>query len=296
MVSIIFGLSFLFTKQALDSVAPMVLLALRFAVAAVLLSLLALTGVIKLDYKGKPLGKLFLLVFLHPLVYFIFETIGVKLTSSSEAGIMIALIPILVTILGAIFLKERPGRIQGLFISGSVIGALFIIFMSESITVQGHPLGIVTLMGAVLAGSAFNILSRKLSESFTSVEITFCMIWTGTIFFNLVSIIQGVIGRNLYEQYIAPIKSSGAIISILYLGVVASVIAFFMFNYTLAKLPAANAAVFSNLTTVISIIAGVYVRHESFHSYQIIGGILIILGVWGTNYFTGEPEEKVTNI
>jgi drug/metabolite transporter (DMT)-like permease len=49
--------------------------------------------------------------------------------------------------------------------------------------------------------------------------------------------------------------------------------------------------VFSNLTTVISIIAGVFVRHEAFHWYQILGGIMIILGVWGTNRY--KPQQEV---
>ena len=98
-MALIFGLSFMFTKQALETLPTTLLLSYRFALAAILLTLLWLFGVIKISYKNKPLKELLLLSLFQPIAYFIFETTGVKLTSSSEAGIMIALIPVVVTIL-----------------------------------------------------------------------------------------------------------------------------------------------------------------------------------------------------
>ena len=56
-------------------------------------------------------------------------------------------------------------------------------------------------------------------------------------------------------------------------------------NYMLANLKAANASVFFNLATVISIIAGVVIMREHLYWYQIVGGVCIIVSVWGTNYY-----------
>ncbi|HAA80455.1 MAG TPA: EamA family transporter, partial [Thermoanaerobacter sp.] len=67
--------------------------------------------------------------------------------------------------------------------------------------------------------------------------------------------------------------------------VLSSVVAYFLNNYALSKLPASQASVFANLTTVISIIAGITIRHETFYWYHVIGAIMILIGVWGTNYF-----------
>jgi drug/metabolite transporter (DMT)-like permease len=61
-----------------------------------------------------------------------------------------------------------------------------------------------------------------------------------------------------------------------------------MMNYTLSKITAAESAVFANLTTVVSIAAGVVFRNEPFFKFQVVGAVLIIIGVWGTNYF-GRP-------
>lgn len=294
-ISIIFGLSFLFTKQGLDDFSPMVLLSYRFGIAAIIIWLLTLTGTIKVNFKGKSLKGIFILALFHPTVYFIMEAIGIKYTSSSEAGIMIALIPIVVMVLARIFLKERPSNIQKLFIMVSVLGVIFIIIMSGSLQLQGHFIGSIALMTAVLAGSVFSVLSRKLSENFSSIEITFVMIMFGAVFFNLIAVTKGIVDGDLYNQYITPMTSLSGVAAVLYLGIISSIIAFFMQNYMLSKLQATNTSVFTNLTTIISIAAGTLIRHEAFYWYQLAGGILIILGVWGTNFFSAQPLKSDMN-
>lgn len=290
--ALIFGLSFMFTKQALDALPPMLLLSCRFILAAVLLTLLRVFGVIRMNFKGKPQKQLLLLSFFHPIAYFIFETFGVKLTSSSEAGIMIALIPVVVTILAVIFLKERTGGIQLAFILTSVMGVIFISLMSGSTGSSSHFAGLLSLVGAVLAGSIYNILSRKLSNNYTPVEITFAMMWTGAVVFSAISAADSLI-NGAAAGYITRLGHAGTLVPILYLGILSSVCAFFMMNYMLSKLPATNSVVFTNLTTVISIAAGVLIQHESFHWYQLAGGMMIILGVWGTNRFKAQENTNL---
>ena len=68
-----------------------------------------------------------------------------------------------------------------------------------------------------------------------------------------------------------------------YLGVLSSVVAFFLINYTLTRLKASQSAVFTNLVTVITVFAGVLIRKETFDIGQALGAIVIILGVWTAN-------------
>ncbi len=293
-VALIFGLSFMFTKQALETLPTALLLSSRFSLAALLLTFLWLSGAIKINLKNKPFKKLMLLSLFQPIAYFIFETTGVKLTSSSEAGIMIALIPVVVSIFAAVFLKERPSKSQLFFIAASVLGVIFIVLMSGSEDSTGHFAGILFLFGAVLTAGVYNILSRKFSADFTPVEITFAMMWAGAAVFSIVSAVTGMLNGNL-DDYITYLSSASTLIPILYLGILSSVCAFFMMNYMLSKMPASNSSVFSNLTTVVSIIAGVFIRHEAFHWYQFAGSVVIILGVWGTNRCKSRHEIQLQN-
>ena len=290
--SSIFGFTFMFTKEGLEVISPFHLLGFRFALAAIIMSILVLLGFINVNFKGKKLGALFLLATAQPGLYFIFETLGVNMTTSSEAGLMISLIPVVVTLLAAIFLKEKPTRRQLFFILLSVAGVFFIVLMKGTTSVKSNYMGLLVIFGAVLMGGIYNILSRKLSLSFNPIEITFVMVWYGTILFNFIGIFRK--GGSI-RAYLLPLKNINVIIPVIYLGLFASVIAFFMMNYTLSKIQASQSAVFANLTTVVSILAGVIIRNEPFYWFQIIGAVMIIVGVWGTNYY-GELEQPAEEL
>ncbi len=290
--SSIFGFSFMFTKEALEVIQPFHLLAFRFSLAALILSFLVLFNILKVNFRGKKMKSLILLAVVQPGLYFIFETKGIELTTSSEAGMMIALVPVFVTILAAIFLKEKPNFLQLPFIILSVAGVFFIILMRNNTELTGRLLGNIYLLGAVLMAGIYTILSRKLSLNFKPVEITFIMMWSGALFFNIMALINH--GSKI-SSYLKPLTDPGVLISIIYLGLFSSVLAFFLMNYTLSKVEAAQSAVFANLTTIVSILAGVFIRGENFYWYQIIGGILIIIGVWGTNYFA-QSKNKAKKI
>lgn len=293
LTSSIFGLSFLFSKKALNIVEPFTLLSFRFLVAFLIMTILTLSGIIKINYRGKDIKNLLILGLTQPIIYFIFETFGIQFSSSSQAGLMIALIPIFVTILSAYILKEPPSKLQCSFIFLSVSGVVLIVLMNGTSSSGGSLSGILLLLGAVLSAAVFNILSRKFSKKFTPMELTYAMMGMGAVFFNFVSI-SNHIRANTLTQYFSPLKNITFLISIAYLGILSSIIAFFLINFTLSKIEASKAAIFANLSTIVSIIAGVVLLHESFKIYHIIGSIFILLGVWGTNYFT-RTSVPITN-
>ena len=284
LVSVIFGFSFLFTKEALDNIQPFHLLGFRFACAFIVLSILKFLGFIEINFAGKSLNLLLLLALFQPVGYFIFETLGLKLSTASEAGMMIALIPVVVAILATIFLQEIPSKKQVLFIIISVTGVVFIIFMKSNTQFSRESTGLFLLLGAVLSAGVYNILSRKSSFEFTSIEITYIMMSIGAIFFNGVSLMRHYLNNQL-SNYFVPLATQDVLIAVLYLGILSSVMAFLMVNFMLAKLEAYKSAVFTNLTTIISVAAGVIFRNEAFYWFHFLGGLLIILGVWGTNYY-----------
>ena len=288
-VSIFFGLSFMFTKTALDVLTPFHLLGLRFTFAAITLTLLYLFKLVKIELKGKNLKPLFLIALFQPVGYFISETMGVNMTSSSEAGMIIALIPVFVVIIGALFLKEQPTFIQMIFIIMSVVGVVFIVLMGGKSGASGNTLGMIILLGAVISAAAYNVLSRKLSLHFNPFEITFVMMWVGAIAFNGTALIQAA-QKGEIGSYFAPLANMNVLISIVFLGILSSVAAFLLLNYMLSKMEASTTAVYLNMTTVVSIIAGVIFRSEAFYWYHMVGAIMILAGVWGTNHFAVSGE------
>ena len=285
ITNFIFGLSFLFSKQALNVADPISLLSFRFLTAFIVMTILIIVKVIKVDYKNKPMKWLIILAIVEPIIYFIFETYGLQRTSTSLGGLMIALIPIVVTILAVYLLNEKPSAKQTISIILSVAGVILIILMEGSNGTGGSTLlGIFLLGGAVFSAALFNIIARKISKHFTAIEVTYFMMLVGAVFFNMISITNHIINKNL-SVYFLPLSSTSFRSSVLYLGILSSVVAYFLANYTLSKMEASRSAVFANISTIVSIVAGVVVLHESFHVYHVVGSIMILVGVWGTNYF-----------
>jgi len=249
---------------------------LRFASAVITLTILKALGVIRIDLKGKGWKALIPLSLFQPGLYFMGETWGVKWTTASEAGMIIALVPVVSTVMAGFFLKERV-----------------IVSTQGELKFGEHLWGIVALFIAVIAQSAYSILSKKQSHKFTSVEITYIMMWSGMIIFNTLGISQSISTGTL-DIYLSPLKLPSVTIGILYLGVISSVFAFLMFNYALAHLRISQTTTMLNLVPLVAVFGGVVIQNDPFGWLQAVGIVLILVGVWGTTIF-GERQKKLTN-
>ena len=203
---------------------------------------------------------------------------------------MLALIPIFVAVLGSWFLKEIPSLKQVFFIIVSVAGVMLIIVLGSTSAGNVSIAGAAFLLMAVLAASIYNIVSRKLSSDFTPMEITYFMMAFGALFFNGISVASHIKNGTL-ASYFGLLSDPNFSISILYLGILSSSLAFLLVNYSLSKIKASENAVFANLSTIVTIMAGVAFMNESFFWYHLAGAAMILLGVWGTSYFGGRGDE-----
>lgn len=274
----IFGFSFLFSKLAMNIAEPFILLAARFTVAFALMTVLQLTGLVKCDLKGKDLKPLLILGLLQPVIYFICESYGIKLSSSSFAGTLIALIPIAGVALGAVMLGEKPTTAQLLFSLLSVAGVIVMTVMDDFGSFQWK--GFLFLLGAVFSGAMFSVHSRSIAQAYTSFERTYVMFAVGTIAFVVMAILR--VGTR-WELWVTPLTSGSFWISILYLSCVSSVGAFLLLNKALDVLDVTRSLVFANVTTVISVLAGVIFLKEHFSPIQAVGIVMVIVGVYGVN-------------
>jgi drug/metabolite transporter (DMT)-like permease len=279
--SVIFGFSFLMTKETLEILSPMELLAARFLIAALLMSVLLKLGVIHVDFRAKSLKLLGIMCLLQPVAYFIFETYGVANAATNVAGIILGALPAGVAIMGALVLQERLSTIQSIGLATSIAGVILVALFGRGNTAETRAIGVLFLTGAMLSAVLFNIVSKKASEIFSPTERTFAMMWSGAICFGLPALWQNSTGKgHLFILFSAGnSRIAEAWGGILYLGILSSVAAFFLINYSLTYLKASQSAVFTNLVTVITVLAGVLIRNEAFRWSQGVSVCLIILGI-----------------
>jgi len=279
--NIIFGFSFLFSKIALTYSHPMVMVAIRFTLAFLVLNLLWVFRLIKLNFRGKNLKKLFLMALVQPLLYFIFESYGIAQTSSAISGVIISLSPICVIFISLLFLSEKPTKRQILFSLVSLASVAAISFLSND-GKTSTPLGIVLLFFAALSGALYTILSRSEAENFTPIERTYMMFLFGAVGFNLIAFLT--LRGNAVSEYIRAASAPEFWGSMVYLAILSSIVAFLLMNYATSKIDAVLVSSFSNLITVVSVLAGIFIMKEDLSTLQLLFCGLIIVGVYGANY------------
>lgn len=284
----IWGFSFMASKVAQEVTTPFVLLAYRFVIAVLLLALPMLTGKRKIRLRGKNIKPLLLLGLMEPCIYFIGEQYGIRYTNSAFSGVMIAVIPIVTLILAAVFLKDKPTRAQWLFSLLSIAG-IIAISLSENSGGSINLLGVLCLLIAVLTGSAYGVISRGISDEFSVYERTFVMQLMAAVFYTTLALIEnaGDLGA-----IIRPLSSPDFILAALYVAVGASVLGYTFFNYAVSNAPMPKVIIFCNLTTVISVLAGVIFLGDPFSPVSIIAMIAVLVGIWGVQKFDKESEKS----
>ena len=276
--NVIFGLSFMFSRVVLLTVDTFVMLALRFSIAFLAMNVLVCARVVKVDLK-KDLRPLLALGLFQPVLYFTFESLGIKLTNSVISGSMIATVPVAGMLLGAVFLKERFTVRQLLFGLMSLAGAVLIAMSGEG---GGASLaGILVLICAVITGSGFSLLSRRCADRYTAFERTYVMFGLGMAVFVTAALVTE--GGNLAAQAGKALGDIRILGALLYLGIISSVAAFCMLNYSVNDLTVAQATSYTNLATVVSMVAGAIFLAEPVGPAHLAGCALILVGVYCSN-------------
>lgn len=280
--AVIIGFSFLFTKMALQQAAPLDTLVYRFAISFAVMSIPVLFGKVKLSFHGKRLLAALPLALLYPLGFFTLQTFGLQHATSSEGGILYAFTPVLTMIIASLFLKETTTAFQKLSIFLSAFGVVFIFVMKGSGIDWANMTGIILLFLSCLTSAGYSVLARSLLKTFKPGEVTYLMLGIGFITFLIASVTDHAASGTLHSIF-EPLTSGTFIISVLYLGIFSSLLTALTANYALSKLEASKVGVFSNLSTVVSIVAGAAFLNEEVTIYALIGSIMIIAGVMGTN-------------
>lgn len=283
LYAIITGLSFLFSKVALSHADPIDMLAHRFTTSFIVVAILLISKVVKVDYSFERIKKILPLAILYPMSFFAFQTFGLQYASSSEAGILIAAAPVFTLILSSFILGEKSTTLQKISVLVSVTGVIYITLMKTSSFEVNSMKGTILLVLSALSFSGYSVMARILTKDFSNTELSFMMITISFVVFNIIAVGKNLMAGTL-GSFLNPFTDIGFILSIVYLGVLSSLVTSLLTNYVLSKIEASKMSVFSNLGTVISIVAGVVFLKEDIFYYHIIGSILIIAGVIGTNF------------
>ena len=288
----IIGLSFIFVKIGLKHAGAMDLLAHRFTAGAISVGVLWVFGFLKFSALNWAKAKsLLLLSLFYPLLFFAFQTFGMEYSTASEAGIIFATVPIITLIVASVFLKEKTTILQKLGILLSIGGISYIMFNTGNLPKSASIKGVLLLFLSLFSVVTYYVLGKKISIKFSILEITVWMTILAFIAFNGFSIANHL-QNNSINEFFEPLMQKEFLWTVLYLGILSSVVTSFLTNFALSKISVSQIAVFNNLSPIVAIIGGVLILDEKLHSYQIIGGVMVIAGVVMTQFFNNNKNRK----
>ncbi len=269
---LIWGSTFVITKVVLREISPLTLTFVRFAIAFAVLGPLAARQGFRLRDIFRPTFLLFGLT--GTTLFYAFQNLGLAYTSVSSTVLIQSGIPAITAVLAVIFLKERLGPRQIFGIGLVTLGVVLVGLTSSGPSADSaNPvLGNLLIFGSALAWAVYTIQGRKLVADLPALVMTAASTGAGLIFL-LPFAAWETAGTGL------PHLSPGGLLGIAYLGLVASGLTMFLWNYALHFLPASVASPYINLIPIIGL-AGAYLLGEQPPLAQILGGALALVGVW----------------
>ncbi len=275
----IWGGMYVVSKYVLDFIPPLTLVWLRFIIAFVVLY-----GILKLAEK-KQKKKVtirkkdwLLFAWIGFIGYFISITcqfIGTKLSDAHTGSLVTSATPAFMVILAARILKEKLTARRLLSTIIATIGVIIVI--GWDIEIGSYFIGTIILVGAAITWALLSIYVKIASIQFSSLVIT-----TYAIFFSLFFITPFMI----WELQAASIGTVNTyvILGVLYLGIVSTAGAFFLWNKGLELLDASIGSLFFFFQPIVGSLLGWLLLNETLNSNFFIGGILIICSVLITTF------------
>jgi drug/metabolite transporter (DMT)-like permease len=282
LMVLIWAVNFSVLKVGLASIEPLAFNALRFPLAALLLtSALAVLGRMGLPERRDALRIIGLGVLGH-LVYQLLFIQGMALTRAGNASLVLTTSPIYTTFLSGLLRHERISARTWVGVGATVGGIVLVVgggpggFRFGSATVTGD---LLILAGAVI-WSVYTVGGRSMVRKYGSLPVTTWAIWVGAALLVLIGIPQ--------IRTMGPVPA-GAWLSVVYAGFFGIAVAQLLWYRGVRIIGSTRTSVFQNLVPIFALAVAWGWLGEVPTPLQLLGAAVIIGGVTAVRWSVRAP-------
>ncbi|WP_079524511.1 DMT family transporter [Solibacillus isronensis] len=277
LATLLWGGNFVIGRAVSGDIPPITLAFLRWIVAFLVFFPIAYQRT-KKEWPSlrQHLGAVIVLALTGVAAFNTLVYIGLHYTTSINASLMNSSTPIIIYILSFIFLKEHLTKFQLLGTFLSLAGVLFIISGGslQSLLSFSFNKGDLIVLVAVVCWSVYSLLIKKYAGKLPGYS-TFLV----TIAFGAIMLLPFAVYEQLTSSQ-AIVWNASTIGAIIYVGIIASIVAFLSWNTGVVSLGANKAGIYLNFIPLFATIFAVLFLNEQLLLAQIIGGIAVIAGVF----------------
>lgn len=271
---VMWGTTFAVTKAAVREIPPFTLAVLRFGIATLTFVpiVIARGGFARLP-RPLPVGPLLVMSLTGVAVFIAGFNLALGYGSAVQGSLIFAFGPAAVAIAAVLALKERVSRRRAIGILLSVGGVALVAAGGEADTGSPNPvLGAICMLAAVVAWAIYTVVAKRLADA-DQIIVTACISALATL------MLAPFAAMELLKQPLA-MPSAEAWLSIVYMGVIASALAYLLYNLALRVLDASLVGALSNLDPIVGVITSVLFLGESLGGLQVFGGLVALIGMW----------------
>lgn len=274
---VVWGSTYLGIRIAVATIPPFVLAATRFAIAGIVM--LVAVAVIRRGAIPRPtlrqwrdsaiIGALLMGGGMGAVAW------GEQTVPSGMAGLLIAMMPVWVAVLGRIFFGDRLPRVAVAGIAIGMLGVAILVGQGVVIDRSLDPAGVVGLIISPIAWSAGSLYSTHGADLPDDPFVT-----TGMEFVSGAAVLAAMsaVSGELASFQPAAVSANSAI-AFAYLTVVGSLVAFTAFAWVLRQAPLPLIATYAFVNPVIAVFLGWLILSEPVAPVQLIAGAVTVVGV-----------------
>ena len=264
--------SYIALKIAFQGYQPMLVILGRMVVGS-LCFLVFIKQLAHVTLHREDLKYLLFMAVCEPCIYFIFEAKALQLTSASQAGMITAMLPLLVAFGAMFFLKERVSVQTLIGFVIAIFGVCWLSLAGERSNTAPHPiLGNFLEFLAMCAATGYTLSLKHLSARYSPLFLTAVQSWVGALFFSFFLLSPDI---NLPREFF-PIPA----LAVIYLGSFVTLGAYLLYNFGVSKIDASKASGFVNLIPVFTVILGFLILGERFSPSQYVASGVVLIGVY----------------
>jgi drug/metabolite transporter (DMT)-like permease len=275
----VWGASFIATKLVLREVSPATVVWLRFLIGVIILGAAVFSRNQMALPNYKDLAYFALLGFIGITFHQWLQSTALQTSQAGTTAWIVATTPIYIALLGWLSLKEKLGWLRVAGIALATLGVLLVVTKGHLATlVQGSfgaPGDILILLSA-LNWAVFSVISRHALKNHPAARLMFFVMLFGWLF----SSILFFSGPGLRQ--VSQLTLNGWL-GIGFLGIFCSGLGYIFWYDGLQVIPASQVGVFLYLEPLVTVVVAAIVLGEPLLLATLLGGAIILLGVWLVN-------------